>query len=128
LGRHDRLGGGADGRWVVVVAGSGGLLGVLALLEVDLVAERFELALESAGAMFGRIALALPVGSELSERDLVADDVVVGDQEVVTDRADRLGLTAPSAELREVGGEIGAPWFGRRLEPPRVRWRRLLLS
>ena len=39
------------------------------LLEVDLVAERFELALESAGAVFGRVALALPVGSELSERD-----------------------------------------------------------
>jgi hypothetical protein len=29
------------------------LLGLLDLLEVDLVAERFELALEAAGAMFG---------------------------------------------------------------------------
>jgi hypothetical protein len=73
------------------------LLGRLDVLEVDLVAERFELALESAGAMFGRVALALPVGSELSERDLVADDVVVGDEEVVADRADRFGLTAASA-------------------------------
>ena len=75
---------------------------------VDGVAERFELALEAAGAMFGRVALALPVGSELSEGDLVADDVVVGDEEVVPDRADRFGLTAPSAQRREVGGEIGA--------------------
>jgi hypothetical protein len=50
LGKDDRVGGGADGRWVAVVAGSGGLLGVL---EVDRVAERFELALESAGAVFG---------------------------------------------------------------------------
>ena len=97
LGRHDRLGGGADGRWVGVVVGLGGLFGLFDLLEVDLVAERFELALESAGAMFGRVTLALPVGSELSERDLVADDVVVGDEEVVADRADRFGLTAPPA-------------------------------
>jgi hypothetical protein len=37
---------------------------LLDLFEVDLVAERFELALEPAGAMFGRVALALPVGSE----------------------------------------------------------------
>jgi hypothetical protein len=71
---------------------------LVGLLEVDPVAELFELALESAGAMFGRVALALPVGSELSERDLVADDVVIGDEEVVADRADRLGLTAASAQ------------------------------
>jgi hypothetical protein len=29
---------------------------------------------------------------------LVADDVVVGDEEVVADRADRFGLTASSAQ------------------------------
>jgi hypothetical protein len=40
---------------------------LLDLFEADLVAERFELALESAGAMFGRVTLALPVGSELSD-------------------------------------------------------------
>src|SRR6266508_945964 len=85
-----------------------GLLGVLDLLEVDFVAEFFELALESAGAMFGRVTLALPVWSELSERDLVADDVVVGDEEVVADRADRFGLTASSAQLGVVGSEVGA--------------------
>ena len=72
LGSHDRVGRGADGRRVAVVAGSGGLVAALELLEVDLVAELLELALESAGAVFGRVALALPVGSELSERDLVA--------------------------------------------------------
>jgi hypothetical protein len=58
--------------------------------------------------MFGRVALALPAGSKFSERDLVADDVVVGDEEVVADSADRLGLIAPSAQRREVRGEIGA--------------------
>jgi hypothetical protein len=41
------------------------LLGLLDLLEADLVAERFKLAFESAGAMFGRVTLALRVGSEL---------------------------------------------------------------
>lgn len=44
----------------------------------------------------GRAPL-LPVSSELSERDLVADDVVVGDEDVVAGRADRFGLTAPAA-------------------------------
>jgi hypothetical protein len=73
------------------------LFGLLDLLGVDLVAQRFELALESAGAVFGRVALALSVGSEFPERDLVADDVVVGDEEVVADRADRFGLTASPA-------------------------------
>jgi len=57
-------------------------LGVLYLVEVDPVAERFELALEAAGAIFGRVALALRVGSELSERDLVADDVVISSMRV----------------------------------------------
>jgi hypothetical protein len=78
------------------------------LVDGDGVAERFELALEPAGAMLGGIAPALPVGSELSKWDLVADDVVVGDEDVVADSADRFGLTAPSAQLREVSGEIGA--------------------
>jgi hypothetical protein len=59
----------------------------LDLFDVDLVAERFQLALQTASAVLDRVALALPVGSELAEWDLVADDVVVGDQDVVTDRA-----------------------------------------
>jgi hypothetical protein len=54
LGRSDGIGGGADGRRVAVVAGSG-LFSLLDLLEVDLVAEPFELALESAGAMPWRV-------------------------------------------------------------------------
>lgn len=78
------------------------------LVEGDGVAECFELALEPLGAVLDGVAPALPVRSELSERDLVADDVVVGHEEVVADCADRFGLTAPSAELGEVGGEIGA--------------------
>jgi hypothetical protein len=74
------------------------------LVEVDGVAERFELALESAGPVLDRVAPALPVRSEL----LVADDVVVGDEDVVADRADRFGLTTPSAELGVMDGEVGA--------------------
>ena len=68
----------------------------------DAVAERFELALEAAGAVFGRVALALPVGSELAEGDLIADDVVVGDKEIVADRSDRLGFTAAAVSLSEM--------------------------
>jgi hypothetical protein len=78
------------------------------LVEGDGVIECFELALEPAGAVLGGVAPALPVGSELSERDLVADDVVVGDEQVVADRADRFGLTAPSSQLGEVSSEVGA--------------------
>ena len=87
-------------------SGSGGLF--LGFLERDGIAERFELSPESAGAVFGRVALALPVGSELAERDLVANDVVVGDEQVVANGTDRLGLTAPAAQLGVVGGEIRA--------------------
>ena len=50
------------------------------LVEGDRVSERFELALEPAGAVLDGVALALPVWTELAEWDLVADDVVVGDQ------------------------------------------------
>jgi hypothetical protein len=76
---------------------SGGLFCCFALLAGDLEAERFDLALQAAGAVFWRLAFLLPVGSELSERDFVADDVEVSDEDVVTQRADRSGLSAPSA-------------------------------
>ena len=69
----------------------------LELLEVDLVAEGFELALESAGAVCGRVALVLPVGSEIAVADVVADDVVVGDEQVVADRADCFLFAAAAA-------------------------------
>ena len=77
------------------------------MLERDGVAKCFELSLESAGAVFGRVALALPVRSEVAVWDLVADDVVVGDEQVVADRADRFLLAAAASELREVRGEVG---------------------
>src|SRR5215212_5381967 len=86
-------------------SGRGGRL--FGCLQRDGVAERFELALESAGAVLGGVALALPVGAEFSEGDSVADDVVVGDEDVVAQRADRLGLATAPAQLREVGGEVG---------------------
>jgi hypothetical protein len=47
-------------------------------LERDGVAECFELALQSAGAVLDGVALALLVGAEFAEWDLVANDVVVG--------------------------------------------------
>ena len=75
------------------------------LVEGDGVAECFELALEPLVRCSTRVAPALPVRSELSERDLVADDVVVGHEEVVADCAHCFGLTAPSAELVRAGGE-----------------------
>jgi hypothetical protein len=78
---------------------SGGLFCLLELFGVDFVAERFELALQSASAMLDRVAPALPVGAELAEWDLVADDLVGGDQDVVADRPDRFGLAAASAQL-----------------------------
>ena len=78
------------------------------MLERDGVAKCFELSLESAGAVFGRVALALPVRSEVAVWDLVADDVVVGDEQVVADRADRFRFTTPTAELGEVRREVGA--------------------
>jgi hypothetical protein len=77
-------------------------------VEGDGVAERFELALEPAGSVLDGVALPLPVGAELAERDLVADDVVVGDEDVVAGRADRFGFAAPAAQLGVVGGEVGA--------------------
>ena len=97
---------------LVVVVQAACFLWLVELVEGDGVAERFELALEAAGAMFGRVALALPVRSELSVWDLVADDVVAGDQEVVADCADRLGLTAPSPELHSRPLSIRPNWTG----------------
>jgi hypothetical protein len=50
------------------------------LVEGDGVAEGFQLALEASGSVLDRVALALPVGAEVAVWDLVADDVVVGDE------------------------------------------------
>ena len=69
---------------------------------------------EPACAVLEGVARAMPVGAEFAVGDLVADDVVVGDEDVVAGRADRLGLAAASAELRVVGGEVGVLACGRR--------------
>ena len=79
------------------------------LLEVDLVAERVELALQSAGAVFGRVALVLPVGSEVAVADLVADDVVVGDEQVVADRADQAYEAYRARGRTKEGRRFGRP-------------------
>src|SRR6266498_261439 len=76
-------------------------------LEGDLVAERFELFDESAGAVFGGVAAGEPVGAEFAEGDAVGDDVVVGDQDVVAGGADRFRVAAAAADLPVVGGEVG---------------------
>jgi hypothetical protein len=87
---------------VWLVSGSGGGL------EGDGVAERFELAHESAGAVLDRVAAGEPVGAEFAEGDAVAGDVVVGDQDVVAGCADGFGVAAAAADLPVVGGEVGA--------------------
>jgi hypothetical protein len=61
------------------------------------VAECFQLFDEPAGAVLGRVAAGEPVGAELAEGDVVADDVVVGDQDVVAGGADRFLLAAAAA-------------------------------
>src|SRR4051794_14839564 len=67
--RDGRATGSARGikRTAAVSSGGGGRLA-----EGHLVAERFELTLQPASAVFGRVALALPIGAELAKRDLIA--------------------------------------------------------
>src|SRR6266511_1248231 len=67
--------------------------------EGDVVAERFELFDESAGAVFGGVAAGEPVGAEFAEGDAVAGEVLVGDQDVVAGGADRFRTVAATADL-----------------------------
>ena len=71
------------------------------------VAECFELFDEAAGAVLEGVAAGEPVGAEFAERDAVAGDVVVGDQDVVAGGSDRFCVAAAAADLPVVGGEIG---------------------
>jgi hypothetical protein len=96
LGRSRCAADTVGGSQVRLSVGLGGLFGV-GLVEGDGVAERFELSLEASGTMFDGVALALPVGSDVSAWDLVEDDMEVGPEQVVADRADRFGFTAPPA-------------------------------
>src|SRR6266498_3934911 len=103
------------------VSGSGGGL------EGDGVAERFELVDEPAGAVLNRVAAGEPVGAEFAEGDALADDVVVGDEDVVAGGADRFCVAAAAADLPVVGGEVGvlaagggAGGLGQRLAQPAV--------
>jgi hypothetical protein len=52
-------------------------------LHADVEAECLELADEPAGAVLGRVAAGEPVRAELALGQTVADDVVVGDEDVV---------------------------------------------
>jgi hypothetical protein len=92
-----------------VVVGSGGLFGLGAVFDDDVVAERLELALQAASAVLGRVALALPVRSEFAERDLVADDAVLGDEHVVAGGAGRLGLAdSANAPLHALPAQLSS--------------------
>ena len=51
--------------------------------------------------MFNRGALALSAWAELSEWNLVADDVVVGSEDVVPDSTDVYGLRSTPGQLGE---------------------------
>src|SRR5436305_13299672 len=102
--------GGVGGRPARLGGYLGGLLCGFDGVDCHCVAEGLELALEASGAVRDRVALALPARAEVTEWDLVADDVVVGDEEVVADSADGFLFPAPTAELGVVGGEIG--FFG----------------
>src|SRR2546425_8329824 len=80
-----------------------------------------------ASGSLGRVAAGEPVGAELAEGHLVADDVVVGDQDVVAGGADRFRVAAAAADLPVVGGEVGvfaagggAGGLGQRLAQPAV--------
>src|SRR5439155_10959111 len=84
-------------------------------LDRDVEAERLDLAQEPAGAVLGRVAAGEPVGAELAVGQPVLHDVVVGDEDVVADGADRLVRAAAAADLRVVGGEVGAFRARRRL-------------
>ena len=70
-------------------------------------AERFELAHESAGAVFGVVAGRDPVGAEVVVVDVVVDDVPVGDDQIVTDSAGGLGAATTSTQLHVARGEVG---------------------
>jgi hypothetical protein len=56
----------------------------------------------------GPVALSLPVWAEVAVWELVAHDVVVGDEKVVADGADRFRFTGPAVELGVVRGEVGS--------------------
>src|SRR5687768_4394990 len=88
------------GGWPRVSSGGG--------LDGDVEAECLDLAQEPAGAVLRRVAAGEPVGAELPVGHAVADDVVVGDEDVVAGGADRLCCTPAAADLPVVGGEVGA--------------------
>jgi hypothetical protein len=81
----------------------------------DVHSEFFELAHESAGLLIGGALSIVPVWPEVMVGNPISDDVVIGDEDVVTGGADSLlGATAAS-DLGMVGGQVGALGAGRGL-------------
>lgn len=71
-------------------------------------AESFELAYKSSGLLFGGSAAVVPVWPQILVRDVIADDVVVGDKDIVAGRTDRFLDTAPTTDLGMMGSQVGA--------------------
>src|SRR3954451_3564868 len=73
----------------------------------DVHPELFELPHEASGLLFGGPPPIVPVRAEVVIRNPVADDVEVGDKNVVPGRADGFLGASPAADLGVVGGEVG---------------------
>ena len=70
-------------------------------------AEGFELPHQATGAVLGVVARGDPVGSKVVVVDLVLDDVPVGDDQIVADRAGGLGAPTTATKLGVARGEVG---------------------
>src|SRR3954447_3951316 len=74
----------------------------------DVHSQLFELSDEASGLLLGGTPPIVPVRPEVLIGNPVADDVVVGDENVVACGADRFLGAAPAADLGVVRGEVGA--------------------
>ena len=81
----------------------------------DVHAESFELTHEPACLVLGAAVPVVPVRPEVLVGHPVTDDVVVGDEDVVTGRADGFLGAAPAPDLGMVGGQVGTLRAGRGL-------------
>jgi hypothetical protein len=77
-------------------------------LDGDVHAEPFELSHESSGLLLGGSAAVVPVRSQIVVGNFVANDVVVGDEDVVAGGADCFLGAASAADLGVVRSEVGA--------------------
>src|SRR3954453_6068142 len=76
-------------------------------LDRDVHAQPFELPYEPSGLLLGGSAAVVPVRSQILVGNVVANDVVVGDEDVVAGGADRFLGAASAADLGVVRSEVG---------------------